>query len=137
MGLALARSAALAGLVTLAACGSSGSEKAPSPGSAPGSASGAPPPRTAEPAPSPETLAPLPAGAGLPEECNEYRKTIERLSQCGDALPESTRDNLKTQLAQQWRGWETLPDQDKRALAGICKRSSDSVKTAAAAACSW
>jgi hypothetical protein len=130
---------AIATVLALAACGS---KKEPPP--APGSASAAAPAPAAKPAPPPPPSAtpeapPAPpiAVAGLPEACNEYRATIQRLAQCSDALPQATRDNLRTHFEQQWAGWAKLPEQDKQTLAGICKSSSDTVKEAAKAGCGW
>jgi hypothetical protein len=143
MRLTLARGVlAAASILALPACGS---KKEPPP--APGSASAAAPAATPAPAPTPapppkppapEAAPPAPsAGGALPAECNEYRETIQRLAKCGDALPQSTRDNLQGHFEQQWAGWEKLPEPEKRALAAICKSSSDSVKAAAAAGCGW
>jgi hypothetical protein len=127
--------------LALAACGSK-KEPPPAPGSASaaeparGSAA-APAPAPATPAPTAEATPPAPANSALPAECNEYRETIKRLAQCGDALPKATRDNLQSHFEQQWAGWEKLPEQEKRTLAAICKSSSDNVRVAAAAGCGW
>jgi len=122
----------------LAACGS---KEEPAP--APGSASAAGPARPTEQAPPPRPAAeatpapPMPGDGALPAACDEYRATILRLAQCGDAIPPSTRDNLRAHFEQQWAGWAKLPEAEQRALAAICKSSADSVKEAASAACGW
>jgi hypothetical protein len=131
---ALARSLAAA----LAACalGACGAKDAPPP--MPGSASAgtdAGPPGAEQPAP--RGIGAPAAGGSFPEACGEYRRTIERLARCGDALPPEARDNLRALFERQWAGWEKLPEQDRRALAAICKSSSDIVRDAAAAACGW
>jgi hypothetical protein len=135
--LARALAASLLALA-LTACGAKKEDPAPAPtGSGSGSASAsAPAPTPPPPRPAPPTPA-APAIDGLPDTCNEYRQTIQRLASCSDALPQATRANLQSHFEQQWTGWQKLPDQDKRTLAAICKSSSDNVKAAAAAGCGW
>jgi hypothetical protein len=137
----------LPALVTVLALAACGSKKEPPP--APGSASAAEPEPAAKPAAATTTppaaeapaaeapAAPPIAGGALPEACNEYRAMIQRLAQCGDALPQATRENLQKHFEQQWAGWAKLPDQDKQTLAGICKSSSATVKEAAKDICDW
>jgi hypothetical protein len=145
---ALAALAALALAFAFAACGPSGSDRPddrPAPGSAPLTRP-APAPRP-EPAPPPAARPAPEAGAtraappavdgSFPEACDEYRRTVERLSGCGDALAPGARDSLRALFERQWAGWAKLPEQDRRALAAVCKRASDTVQEAAAAACGW
>jgi hypothetical protein len=137
----LVRSLCLTLAVTASvACGSKESkEEAPPPAgsaAASGSGSGAQPAPRAEAPPAPRAEAPPASGSALPDACNEYRATVQRLSQCG-GLPAATHDNLKARFERQWAGWEKLPDKDKATLAAICKSSADTVKAAASAACKW
>jgi len=143
---ALAHGLAVALAVALAACGPSGSDGSagkPAPGPAPPARPEPAPPPAAPPAPAAPSARPAPpaadgsASGSFPEACDEYRGTIERLSRCVDALAPQTRDSLRALFERQWAGWAKLPEQDRRALAAICKRSSDTVQEAAAAACGW
>jgi len=134
-----ARSAITAAVLALAACGSK-KEPPPAPGSASAAApapAAAPTPAPSTPPPAPEATPASPPSGGLPAECVEYRETVQRLARCGDALPQATRDNLRSRFEQQWAGWEKLPEPERRTLAAICKRSAEDVKTAAAAGCGW
>ena len=126
-------------VIALAACGSKESKESKesnqSKEEARPPAPPAPPAPRAEAAPAPPSPPPA-SDSALPDACNEYRATVQRLSQCG-GLPASTHDNLKAHFERQWAGWEKLSDKDKATLDAICKSSTDSVKTAAAAACKW
>ncbi len=134
--------AAALALLALAACGSSSPEKeqaneqqGPAPADrAAGSGSGAPDP-AAPPAP-PDPPAPAASGT-FPEACGEYRRTVERLARCGDALDPEVLARLRALFERQWAGWEALTEQDRRTLAATCERSTDAVKQAAAVACGW
>jgi hypothetical protein len=115
----------------LAACGSKEADRA-APAPAAGSAAGSPRADAAPAAPE------LPAAVGpLAEACGEYRRVIEQLAACGDALPEATREELRAHFEQRWVGWEQLPEPEQRALAEICQRSAEAVAAAAGAACGW
>jgi hypothetical protein len=155
----LAQSLAALAVVALAACGSDKDKNkldkykaSPSPttagsGAAPPAAApppAAPPPPPAPPPKAEPEAAPAPAAGALPppttalpRKCNEYRAAIERLAQCGEALPKETQEALKAQFDNQWAGWHKLPDQDRDHLAGICDRAAASVKAAAGKACGW
>jgi hypothetical protein len=130
----------LPAIVTVLALAACGSKEEPPP--APGAASATEPTPAAKPAPpppsrpSPEAI-PAPPIAGLPEACNEYLETIQRLARCGDAIPPATRENLQKNFGQQWAGWAKLPEPDRQTLAGICKSSSETVKEAAKDLCGW
>lgn len=147
--------AVLAAAHVLPACGSDKEKKydkykaTPTEGSAPAPAPAAVAPRAAEPPkapadppPKPEgeaapTAAARPPGGALPNVCNEYREVIQRLAQCGDALPKEEQEAFKAQFQNQWAGWEKLPDKDRSALAAICKSSAESVKAVATKPCGW
>jgi hypothetical protein len=150
----LAVLAALALTSALGACGSDKDKKydkyKATPGAASGSAPAAEAPRPAAPAPAPAPAPPpkaedgaapaaadRPPGGALPNVCNEYRVAIQRLSQCGDALPKETQEALKSQFQNQWAGWEKLPDKDRSTLAAICKSSVESLKAVASKPCGW
>lgn len=122
----------------LAACGSKSSEGAEGAKGSEGSGAEAAPgsARAAAPA-EPEAPAPPPPAGALPDACAAYRATVERLAGCGDALPQATRDALRTHFERQWTDWEELPEADRRLLASICQRSAETVQAAAAAACGW
>ena len=96
----------------------------------------APPPKD-EPAPAPAAGKLPPPTTKLPRKCNEYREAIERLMQCGDALPKVTQEALKDQFDTQWAGWHKLPENDLIHLAGVCSRAAANVKLAAGKACGW
>ncbi|HWO22500.1 MAG TPA: hypothetical protein VNO30_27265 [Kofleriaceae bacterium] len=150
----LAQSLAALALLALAACGSDkdkskldkykASPSAPAGATPPAPPPPAPPPPPAEPPPPKDEPAPAataskvpPPTTGLPRMCNEYRDAIERLMQCGDALPKETQDALKEQFDNQWAGWHKLPDHDRIHLKGVCSRAAANVKLAAGKACGW
>lgn len=147
--------AVLVAVLALPGCGSDKEKQydkykaTPTAGSAPAPAPADPAPRAAEPPKAPADPAPKaedgsapaaaarPPGGALPNVCNEYRAVIQRLAQCGNALPKEAQEAFKAQFENQWAGWEKLPDKDRSALAAICTSSAESVKAVAAKPCGW
>jgi hypothetical protein len=154
----LAATLAVLALLAPAACGSDKDKKdkkydkykaEPAAGSGAAPAPAAEAPRPAEPAQAPAAPPPKaedeaataaaarPPGGALPNVCNEYREVIQRLAQCGNALPKEAQEAFKAQFENQWAGWEKLPDKDRSALAAICTSSAASVRAVAAKPCGW
>lgn len=96
-------------------------------GSATGSAS----------AQSPSLRPPGAGSAALPSECDDYRATVARLAQCGDAIPAEMREQLGAMLDREWATWANAPAQAAPDLAKLCRDAVTNVKAAASAACGW
>ena len=77
------------------------------------------------------------AFADLPQECLDYRTTIEKLSSCGDKLPADVRDALKARFDESVQGWAKLPAEAKKSLGPACKAGVTAVETNAKAQCGW
>lgn len=124
--------AALAVALAGPACGSKEEPPAPRP-----TGSAEPTPRAARP--DAKVPAPPPTAAtdgGLPGACGEYRATIERLAECGEGLPQATRDALRANFEREWAGWQQGSGAQPE-LEAACKSAADNVKLAASAACGW
>lgn len=119
--------AALAVALAGPACGS---KKEPPPPEEPArAASGS----AQQPAPAP---APAPADGKPPTACSDYRAAIERLAQCGEGMPQATRDALEAGFERDWAAWQKTGSAAAE-LEAACKRAADNVKVAASAACGW
>jgi hypothetical protein len=68
----------------------------------------------------------------LPDECTEYRATIEKIRTC-TALPQATRDALTQAYAQASSGWANAAPEQRESLAASCRSANDSIKQSAAA----
>jgi hypothetical protein len=73
-----------------------------------------------------------PEAMALPDECTEYRATIERIRTC-TALPQATRDALTQAYAQASSGWTNAAPEQRESLAASCRSANDSIKQSAAA----
>jgi hypothetical protein len=75
--------------------------------------------------------------ADLPQECLDYRATIDKLSTCGDKLPADVRDALKQRFDESVQGWTKLPAEAKKSLGPACKAGVQAVEANAKAQCGW
>lgn len=97
---------------------------------------GSPPPTTTGSAGSAAAVDPA-AFADLPQECLDYRTTIEKLSSCGDKLPADVRDALEQRFDESVQGWAKLPAEAKKSLGPACKAGVQAVESNAKAQCGW
>jgi hypothetical protein len=77
------------------------------------------------------------AFADLPQDCLDYRTTVEKLASCGDKLPADVRDTLKQRFDESVQGWAKLPAEAKKSLGPACKAGKEAVETNAKAQCGW
>ncbi len=85
----------------------------------------------------PDDKAAAPAAAGdLPQECQDYKAAIEKLSTC-DKMPQQARDAMKQGFETASAAWANLPADQKAALATGCKAGVDAVNQSAKAVCGW
>jgi hypothetical protein len=73
-----------------------------------------------------------PEAMALPNECTEYRATIERIRTC-NALPQATRDALVQAYQQASSGWATATPEARDSLAASCRSANDAIKQSASA----
>jgi hypothetical protein len=84
-----------------------------------------------------DKAAAAPAAAGdLPQECQDYKAAIDKLSSC-DKMPQQARDAMKQGFDTASAAWANLPADQKAALATGCKAGTDAVNQSAKAVCGW
>jgi hypothetical protein len=62
--------------------------------------------------------------SGLPAECLEYKKAMDRYFDC-DKIPKAARDAAKSAFDAAWESWKTMPQEAKESLGAACKAASD------------
>ncbi|HUS27136.1 MAG TPA: hypothetical protein VMZ53_01460 [Kofleriaceae bacterium] len=73
----------------------------------------------------------------LPQDCLDYRATVDKLASCGDKLPADVRDTLKQRFDESVQGWAKLPPEAKKSLGPACKAGVQAVEANAKAQCGW
>jgi hypothetical protein len=69
------------------------------------------------------------ADAGLPPDCLDYLRAIEKLADC-DKLPQASKDALKTSaqsMVDSWKDASSMPPEAQKAMADACRQAADAV----------
>ena len=77
-----------------------------------------------------------PLESDVPPACDEYRRMINTIQHC-EKLPLAARESLKQgfeQISKTWRD-QSMPADQRRALADACKQATDALKQVAANGC--
>jgi hypothetical protein len=126
-------------LVALLGCSKAPSEARPdpTPASAPAPTAAPAPIAAPPPAAAPPVAAPVETGvpANFPPACVAYAALIEKLKACDKVG--AARDGLARGYHELRAAWAMVPPDQRAAVDAQCKTQADSLRNAAAAACSW